>query len=96
MAIDLTPNIGDWYQGANGVSFEIVAVDNSKACVEVQYFDGTIEEIEMEHWNEQMFVAIAAPEDWSGSMDMEKEDYGVDTNEESHLHWDNPLNTFDY
>ena len=96
MAINSTPNIGDWFQRANGETFEIVAADASKNCVEVQYFDGTIEEIDMDDWNGQMYTSVEAPEDWSGSMDIEKQDYGVDTDEESHLHWDNPLNTFDY
>ena len=96
MAVESTPTIGDWFQYTNGDSFEVVATDLARGHIEVQHFDGTIEEIDMDSWNEQMFIPIEPPEDWSGSLDIEKQDYGVDTEESSHLHWENPLDTFDY
>ncbi len=72
------PRIGDWYQAMNGDSFEIVALDEDEATLEIQYYDGAVEEIDFDSWNEMEIVNIEPPEDWSGSLDIEREDYGVD------------------
>ena len=74
----LSPVIGSWYQNVAGESFEVVAHDPDDSTVEIQYFDGTVEELEQEFWAEIVVQTIAAPEDWSGSMDIERIDYGVD------------------
>jgi hypothetical protein len=95
MTLEMTPNVGDWYQNTSGESFEIVAYDATQGLIEIQYFDGTVEEIEIDSWYEQMMVAIEPPEDWSGSLDIERQDYGVDLEESYHLSFDNPLDTFD-
>ena len=50
--------------------------------IEIQMFDGTIDEVDAEAWRELLLVEIAAPEDWSGSVDMDPDDYkGTATNE---------------
>ena len=72
------PRIGDWYQSINGDRFEIVAHDEEESTLEVQYYDGAVEEIDLDSWEEMEIVAIEPPEDWSGSLDLEREDYGVD------------------
>lgn len=95
MTLEMTPNIGDWYQTVSGESFEIVAYDIELGLVEIQYFDGTVEEIDMDSWYDQVFIAIEPPEDWSGSLDIERQDYGVDLEENFHLGFENPLDTFD-
>lgn len=86
-----TPNIGAWYKSDSIDAFEVVAVDEEDGCIEIQYFDGTVEELDLDTWPEQMFVAIEPPEDWSGSLDIEREDYGVDLDTNTHLDWQNPL-----
>jgi hypothetical protein len=78
MANTYQPRLGDWYKSITSDRFEIVALDEDAATMEVQYFDGAVEEIDFDTWNEMEIVPIEAPEDWSGSMDLEKEDYGVD------------------
>lgn len=76
------PTIGSWYRRSNGTLFEVVAVDNQDATVEVQYFDGTIDEIEFENWPGLLIETVGAPEDWSGSVDMDPEDFtGTDSGE---------------
>lgn len=95
MNFDQLPTIGDWYKNEAGDSFEVVALDETHGLVEIQYFDGTVEEIDLDSWYEQEFVAIEPPEDWSGSLDIEREDYGVDLEENTHLEWGNPLDEFD-
>ena len=69
------PDIGQWYRRPNGTLLEVVAVDEDANTVEVQLFDGTLDEIDMDTWSEQFLVKVAAPEDWSGSVDMDPDDY---------------------
>lgn len=69
------PVIGNWFRRPNGTLFEVVAVDEDDGTVEIQQFDGTIGEIDIENWPQLLLVEVSAPEDWSGSVDMDPEDY---------------------
>jgi hypothetical protein len=88
------PMIGDWFKDETGGTFEVVALDEDEGSVEIQYFDGTVEEIDADTWAEQAFELIEPPEDWSGSLDIEREDYGVDLEGNAHLDWHNPLDDY--
>jgi hypothetical protein len=72
------PGIGEWYRLHGGDSFEIVAVDDEDGTIDIQYFDGTLEEMDVEDWEAQCadgaLEAAEAPEDWSGSVDIEQGD----------------------
>jgi hypothetical protein len=72
------PGIGDWYRLNGGQLFEVVAVDDDDGTIEIQYFDGTVEEMDVEDWESQWddggLEAAEAPEDWSGSVDVESGD----------------------
>ncbi len=72
------PGIGEWYRLSGGETFEVVAVDDDDGTIEIQYFDGTVEEMDVEDWNGQWedgaLEAAEAPEDWSGSVDVESVD----------------------
>ena len=68
------PVIGEWYRRPGGESFEVVAIDRDDRTIEIQYFDGTVEELEMEEWYEGGIEAGDAPEDWTGSLDVDPED----------------------
>lgn len=72
------PVIGDWYVTPTGESFEVVAFDDDEETVEIQYFDGAVEEIDLETWLDIGAEPGEPPEDWSGSMDLSREDLGVD------------------
>jgi hypothetical protein len=89
------PRVGDWYANAQGQSFEVVAIDPDDGTVEVQYFDGTVEEMDADSWQELRPTPTEAPEDWSGSMDVEREDYATDVDEGDRGMWANPLDNFD-
>ena len=78
MANKYTPRVGDWYKAINGDQFEIVALDNDSATVEIQHYDGAVEELDFDSWDDMEIIMIEPPEDWSGSLDIVKEDYGVD------------------
>ncbi len=69
------PVIGQWFRRPNGTLFEVVAIDEDDRTVEIQQFDGTIDEVDVERWPDLMLVEVSAPEDWSGSFDMDPEDY---------------------
>ena len=48
----VAPEIGSWYRRLNGNLFEVVAIDEEDATIELQHFDGTIEEVEVGGWLE--------------------------------------------
>ena len=69
------PVVGKWYARPGGDSFEVVAFDADDGTIELQYFDGTIEELDIEDWSEEAILPAEPPEDWTGSVDVEPEDY---------------------
>ena len=69
------PSLDQWFRRPDGTLFKVVAVDEDDSTIEIQYFDGTIGEVELEAWAEQFLIEVAAPEDWSGSVDMDPDDY---------------------
>lgn len=72
------PGIGDWYRSSGGGLFEVVAIDDDDATIDIQYFDGTVEEMDREDWENQwedgQLEAAEPPEDWSGSVDVDADD----------------------
>jgi hypothetical protein len=73
------PRIGEWYRHTTGGdSFEVVAFDEDDGTIELQYFDGTVEEMDTEdwdsHWADRALETAEPPEDWSGSVDVESTD----------------------
>lgn len=74
------PVVGQWFRRPNGSLFEVVAVDEDDNSIEIQYFDGTIDEVDFESWPNLLLVEVSAPEDWSGSVDMDPEDFIGHTN----------------
>lgn len=89
-------SVGEWYQ-ADGEPFEIVGVDVKAEIVLVQYFDGTLEELDFDSWLELAARPAPPPEDYSGAMDIGREDYDTfDTEIGSRSgRWDNPLDLLD-
>lgn len=74
------PSIGHWYRISGSELFEVVAVDDDDGTIEIQYFDGTVEEMDIEDWTSQwedgVLETAQPPEDWTGSVDMEPEEEG--------------------
>lgn len=72
------PTVGDWYQFIGGSLFDIVALDEDEGTVELQYFDGTVEEMALEDWATRWYSgeieSADQPEDWTGSVDSDVED----------------------
>lgn len=72
----LIPEIGNWYLASNRETFEVVACDLDEDSVSVQFFDGTVDEFDLESWREMVDKSASEPEDYSGSLDMDPEDFG--------------------
>ena len=77
---DVDPIIGNWYRNQEtGNDFEVVALDEDAQTIEIQYFDGELEELDLDAWYELAIEAIEAPEDWSGPFDeLESDDLGYE------------------
>lgn len=93
----LEPEIGQWYRNEAGAIFEVVALDEEEGIIEIQYFDGAIEELDSESWYSQILKQEAEPEDWSGPFDdLVADDFG-DTEQARHPDERvNPLDTLDW
>jgi len=95
MPAEHIPKVGGWFKTATGQTFEVVALDEDDGTVEIQYYDGSVEELDMDTWEELAMEPVEPPEDWQGSMDIEREDYGVDLEQNPHESWGSPLDDID-
>jgi hypothetical protein len=90
----IRPIVGQWYRGVTNELFEVVAIDDQDETIEIQYFDGTVTEMEFDAWNEQLFDrmldAADAPEDWSGAIDVETEDLDREFEDNARTAWSSP------
>jgi len=77
---ELEPIEGNWYHHLDkDLDFMVVDVNTLEATVDIQYFDGDIEELEMEEWEEMDLEEIEPPEDWTGPLDdLESDDLGYE------------------
>ena len=80
---DVDPIISNWYRNQEtGNDFEVVALDEDAQTIEIQYFDGAVEELDLDAWYDLPIDPIEAPEDWSGPFDeMESDDLGYEEDE---------------
>ena len=70
MANELSPIVDQWYQYVeSGELMRVVAIDRSEGTIEIQRFDGNLEEIDLEEWDELGLQLAEAPEDWTGPYD---------------------------
>lgn len=90
-----SPVIGHWFRRPNGTLFEVVAIDERQETIEIQQFDGTIDEFDMDAWPNLLLTEVAAPEDWSGSLDMDPEDYVGRKDKEEPIGYHDPLSFLD-
>ena len=44
------PTVDVWYKTTNGDMFEVVAVDEQDDAIEIQYLDGSLEELDDDTW----------------------------------------------
>jgi len=74
----LKPIIGHWYNHLDkGDLFQVVAIDRESETIEIQEFDGGLDEFEFDEWRQMYLEEAAAPEDWTGPVDeVGKDDLG--------------------
>jgi hypothetical protein len=89
------PEIGAWYQTSDGDYLEVVAYDAEDGTIEIQFYDGAVAEYDEDHWEELQLTNAEPPEDWSGSLDVTKDDYGVDLDLPTREVRGNPLDLLD-
>ena len=71
-----TPQVGNWYKEIQqGLTFEVVAIDEKTRSIEVQLIDGAVTEYDFENWNEMLLEQIEEPEDWRNAYELSSEDY---------------------
>lgn len=97
MPTEADPIVGNWYFHLNkGQRFFVVAVDESARTVEVQNFDGDVEEIDWDTWHELDIEVCEAPENWSGPFDIGNvDDLGTAVTDTRPSDWDEPLSEFE-
>ncbi len=92
MATEADPIVTTWYQHLDkGQKFQVVAIDDNEKLIEIQYFDGDIEEIEIDDWYLMELEQIESPEDISGALDVsEIDDLGASITDTSPSDWGAP------
>lgn len=69
MSNDIEPLVGSWYCcRVKGQLFQVIDIDDDQA-VEIQRFDGEIEELDVESWEALEIELAEPPEDWTGPVD---------------------------
>ncbi len=89
MATEADPILESWYRHVDkGQRFQIIAVDEEEGLIEVQHFDGNLEELEFTDWYQMELEPIEEPENWSGAVDIEEiDDYGTSVTDTSVDDW---------
>ena len=74
----LPPIVGNWYSHRDkGALFQIVALDESAGTIEIQEFDGGLDELDLEEWRMLLVETAAQPVDWGGPLDdVEPDEFG--------------------
>jgi Family of unknown function (DUF6763) len=93
MPTESDPEVFNWYQHLDkGQKFRVIAMDDSNALVEIQYFDGDLDEIDLDVWKDLDIEPIETPEYWTGPMDItEQDDFGGSITDTSLEDWSSPL-----
>jgi hypothetical protein len=94
MDSETDPIVDNWYQHPDkGQAFRVVAVDEAEGWVEIQYFDGNVEELDLDSWLRLELQPIEAPENWSGPMDAAEMDdiTGTEISDTPAEDWAEPL-----
>ncbi|HBE93726.1 MAG TPA: hypothetical protein DDW55_14895, partial [Gammaproteobacteria bacterium] len=66
MSSETDPIIDAWYHyPEKAQKFRVTALDEHSGTVEIQYFDGAIDELDLDTWHSLDIERIEAPEDWT-------------------------------
>lgn len=92
MPTELEPVAGNWYHNRDkGQDFTVVDYDEETGAIEIQYFDGTVEELDADDWPELDVSAREPPENWTGPIDrVEIDDRAPEDTDMSVYDWNEP------
>ena len=66
----IVPVVGEWYARADRPQpFQVVAVDEDAETIDIEYFDGTVDEWPFSHWQDLDIERTGAPPDASGALE---------------------------
>jgi hypothetical protein len=87
------PEIGQWYaRGEKGQQFRVVGRDQESRSIEIQTFDGELDEIDAEIWGTLSLERIEPPEDWTAPLDdVATDDLGYSETDMTTGDWAQPL-----
>lgn len=93
MPTEADPILWQWYRHLDkGQEFRVVAIDETAGLIEIQHFDGDVEELELDTWYEFDLEPVEAPEDWTGPVDdVERDDLDYTETDMSNEDWFEPL-----
>lgn len=96
MPNELDPLEDQWYTFVDkGQRFYIVAIDEDASTIEVQHFDGDLEEYSFDDWRELGVELSEAPENWDGALDLgELDDLGTEITDTNQQDWSEPQQDF--
>lgn len=96
MPNELDPQVEQWYVHVDkGQRFYVTAISELDHTIEVQHFDGAIEEFAFDEWRALEIDLSAEPENWSGALDIgEIDDLGTEITDTTQSDWDEPQEEF--
>ena len=85
--------VGQWYaRWDKGEIFQVIGIDEESRTIEIQTFDGDLDEIEKDAWAGLPLALAAQPEDWTGPVDdVERDDLGYSETDMTGADWSEPL-----
>lgn len=92
MTTEADPIPGCWYRHLDkGQDFCVIETDEDQNLIEIQYFDGNLEEIELQDWWQMDLESIEEPENWAGALDInELDDFGTSITDTLPTDWNLP------
>ena len=80
MSSEFDPVAGHWYKDLDkDEEIFIIEVYEDDGIVEIQHFDGEVDEVELDSWTDLNVEPIEPPEDWVGPYeDVESDDLGYE------------------
>ena len=68
------PTLGHWYQDiAIHRLFQIIALDEYSATIDIQYEDGENDELDLDSWSQMAITVVNPPEDWQSLFALDEE-----------------------
>ena len=88
--------IGQWYaRWDKGEIFQVTGCDKEAGTIEVQTFDGDLDEIDDQTWRVLPLGLAEPPEDWTGPIDdVERDDLGYSETDMTGADWAEPLEPY--